>query len=566
MSQMRIQSKLFILLGIMCCLLGSMSLFGWANVEGLRQDILSVDKINSSALLAAQINSNVVAMSRAEYSMAADPMPENVKEAQAVTEANHQQLLHRLNDVEKTATASEKQTIIQIREELEAFDAGMTETYALADSLESQDQVAEIQQRVDKLVKSHQAQASTFESAVKAYTDQVDARGEQFAHEAEARAGRDNLLMIIVSLVGMVLAAGGGWLTVTFGVSKPMERAVDALRTLAKGDLEIEITGADRGDECGDIARGLVVFRDSALETRRLEAEAALQKERLVHERRQAMLDLADHFEQSVGGIVNLVSSAATEMQAAAAQLTATAHETSAQSMQVSTAAEQAGAYVTSVAGSAEELNASIAEIGRQITASSNISRVAADEADKATAVVAELSAVTQSINGVVEMIAGLASQTNLLALNATIESARAGEAGKGFSVVASEVKVLAQQTSQATSDISGKIGHIQVSTNRAIAAIEGIANIIRDMNASNAAIASAVAQQGGATREIAQAVTEASVGTREVTSNVAHVALAAEETGAAAYQVHSASSELAVQAEKLHSEVDRFLSNVRAA
>jgi methyl-accepting chemotaxis protein len=566
MKNMRIQSKLVALLGLICCLMAAVSVFGWSNIEALRGDIIAVDKIDSNAITAAQINSNVLAMSRAEYSMAADPTEDNVLEAQKVTEDNHKQLLARLAQVEPMATETEKAQIEQIRTRLQVFDEGMEQTYALAGSLEGHDNLTEIQQQVDRLVKSHQAEARSFEGAVKAFTDEVDARGTKLAKDAEHRAGNDNRLMIIVASLGMALAVGLGWLMARYGISKPLARSVEALRHLSEGRLETQVPGAERGDECGDIAKGLVVFRDNAVRANRLEAEALEHKKRVESERREAMLTLADEFERSVGGIVTLVSSAATEMQAAASQLTATAHETSAQSLAVSSAAEQAGASVTSVAGSAEELGASISEIGRQVSTSADISQLAVVEAGKAAEVVSELNAVTASISGVVDMISGLASQTNLLALNATIESARAGEAGKGFSVVASEVKILAQQTSQATSEISNKIAQIQTSTHRAIAAIEGISTTIGDMNASNAAISAAVQQQGAATQEIVQAVTQASIGTSEVTSNVAHVAQAAEQTGDAASQVHGASSELANQAEKLHSEMDRFLATVRAA
>ena len=283
-------------------------------------------------------------------------------------------------------------------------------------------------------------------------------------------------------------------------------------------------------------------------------------------EQRRVMADLADTFEKSVGGIVAQVSTAATDMQTAATQLTATANETSMQSQAVAAAAEQTGANVTSVAGAAEELGASISEISRQVENSATISSEAVREAEKAAQVVAELNAVAASIGGVVELISGLAAQTNLLALNATIESARAGEAGKGFAVVASEVKSLAGQTAKATTEISDKIAQIQQTTARAVSAIESITGTITDINTASNHIANTVDQQNGATQEIVHAVAQASAGAGEVSSNIASMAHSAEQTGSAAAQVLGASSQLARQADTLRQEMTRFLGRIRAA
>jgi methyl-accepting chemotaxis protein len=350
-------------------------------------------------------------------------------------------------------------------------------------------------------------------------------------------------------------------------VANPIARLTEALGRLAMGEKLREIVGAERRDEIGDISRAVDRIR-VVTEEEALQKAAGAEAERIKQDqdRREIMLKLANEFERSVGGIVTLVSSAATEMQASAQQLSTTAQQASAQSIAVSAAAEEAGANVTSVASSAEELGASVNEISRQVETSATISSEAVREASGAVQIVEELNEVTASIGGVVDLIAGLASQTNLLALNATIESARAGEAGKGFAVVASEVKALAGQTASATTEISAKIAHIQDATAKAASAIANISGTIQNINQTNTIIASAVEQQTAATREIVQAVNQASIGTQEVTSNITGVAMAAEQTGTSAVEVLNASAELAQQAERLHHEMDKFLATVRAA
>ncbi len=366
-------------------------------------------------------------------------------------------------------------------------------------------------------------------------------------------------------LLGLGLAIAVGIAAAVFirnKIARPINALADAMNRVARGETT-QIEGLHRHDEVGEMARA---FEANAVRIATIMNEAATEKERGEIRRKESLLALADTFERSVGTVVTQVSSAATEMQAAATQLTAAAHETSVQSATVSAAAEEAGSNVTSVASSAEELGASVQEIGRQVEVSASISATAVREADSAVAVVAELDQVAGSISGIVDMIAGLASQTNLLALNATIESARAGEAGKGFAVVAAEVKGLAGQTAKATTEISAKIAQIQDASARAAGVIRAVTDTIQNINHANTTIASAVEQQSAATQEIVQAVGQASVGTQEVTGNISGVALAAEQTGAAATQVLAASSELAEQAANLNCEMDRFLSTVRSA
>jgi PAS domain S-box-containing protein len=283
-------------------------------------------------------------------------------------------------------------------------------------------------------------------------------------------------------------------------------------------------------------------------------------------ERKSTLARIASDFEQKIGGVVHIVSSAATEMESTASSLNAAAEQASRQVTAVSAASEQASANVQSVAGATEELSGSVSEISRQVAQSADVAAQAVKESERTNALVNELADAAQKINAVTSMIHDIASQTNLLALNATIEAARAGDAGKGFAVVASEVKGLANQTAKATEDISAQIAAMQNVTRETVTAIQSIGSTIGQINEIATTIASAVEEQGAATQEIARNVQQAAAGTSEVSRNIAGVTQSVSATGSAAGEVLGASGELAGQAETLNGHVTAFLDEVRAA
>ncbi len=564
LQDLKIGAKLLLLIGAISLVTAVVSAFGITRITHLNKQLSAVSQVDNMSLLGARMNQNLIIMNRSQYRVAADPSPDTVAAASEVAAKNRQQFDERLAQQISTARSDEEKGQLRaIQTAYTGYVDSLETTYDTARQVGGQVALNEVQRKVNDQVKASRTHADALQAAIKTYVDYLDAKAQKTGDEAEA-AGRWAIgIMVLVAVGGMVLGIVTGMVFTRAQLVQPITGLTLAMQAVARGEDDVIVPGAERQDEIGDMSRA---FEENA---RRVAAMAERQRDQeslMLAERKHAMLKLADDFERSVGSIAILVSSVATEMQAAASQLTATAQETSAQSVAVSAAAEEAGANVTSVAGAAEELGASVSEIGRQVDNSAHISATAVSEAQEAASVVRELDEMAASIGGVVEMISALASQTNLLALNATIESARAGEAGKGFAVVASEVKNLAGQTARATTEISAKIVHIQDASTRAVGVIQNITRTIQQMNGASTAIASAVEQQSAATQEIVQAVNQASVGASEVTANITGVAYAAEQTGAAATQVLSSSSELSEQAGRLHYEMDKFLATVRAA
>ena len=433
--------------------------------------------------------------------------------------------------------------------------------------------------------------------AAAAPVNQMSAYASQLAKSLNEKAVAEakSAMWTASFLILTVLATGvlAGWV-VLYRVLRPVNALSETMMVLAEGNLEVDIPHANHQNEIGNMARSVQVFKDNAIERRAMEERQREQEEadrkraeeeeerkrdeaeevrkreeeqaeQSRAERRTAMLDLADSFESKVMAVVEGVSGSAKEMEGAAGGMASTADDTSQKSNVVANAAQQASSNAQMVASAAEELSASVREITGQTTQSSAAARDAVSRTQNASQEIAELVQAAQKIGDVVNLINDIAEQTNLLALNATIEAARAGDAGKGFAVVASEVKSLANQTANATQEISEQVGGMQQATNTAVKAMDEIKGIISDIEATSVSIASAVEEQDASTQEIARNVSEVSSGTEEVTSNIHAVNEGATSTGSAATEVLSAAQILTQQSDELREQVEDFLKTIRS-
>ena len=370
------------------------------------------------------------------------------------------------------------------------------------------------------------------------------------------------LAMGVATLVGSVLFV---WLYVGGSILRRIASLQRSMQLLSDGDMESDIYRSSQNDEIAAMADTLQVFRENMIRARALSTDQ--DQDRVAKAERTARIEqrIAE-FEATVRAALDNLQNSANSMQTTAQSMSTTADRSSSLVNAVAAAAEETSVNVQTVSSGTEELSSSIAEIGRQVVTSAEIARKAVDEAGATDATMQGLADNASRISVVVDLIQVIASQTNLLALNATIEAARAGEAGRGFAVVASEVKSLASQTEKATDEIRGQIASMQDVTTSAVSAIRKIGQTIGEINDVTTAIAAAVEEQGAATREIARNIQHAAGGTSEVSSNIVGVSTASAEAGEAASAVLSASDALRKEAEGLRSEIDVFLTNIRAA
>ena len=386
----------------------------------------------------------------------------------------------------------------------------------------------------------------------------------QAAAEEMSAAARKQVLYQSVLVAMAVLIGFLGLFTVRRNVIEPIVTLTLAMRELAAGNTSVEIPTATRRDELAAMAEAVEVFKQAAIENARLlRHEQDQLAAKTSSEKQAAATELARAFDAKIGNLVQLLKSAAIEMEKTARSMSETAEETDQVSTLAAAFAEQTSTNVRQVAAATDKFAASTREIGSRASTSATLVAKAVEDTRRTDDAVKVLSERSQRIEQVVKLISDVAAQTNLLALNATIEAARAGQAGRGFGVVAAEVKALAAQTAKATEEISSQVAQSQAATRDVVIAIRGVGDTIDSLHMIVSAIAAAVEEQHAAAQLIAGSLAAAATGTLEVTNNISQVHQAAADSGSASGQMLAAATALSHNSSELGREVDLFLASL---
>ena len=338
------------------------------------------------------------------------------------------------------------------------------------------------------------------------YIDDIDkAMAKQREGVTATLVQQKRLIIAIVS--AMLLVVGGLLFYMVTRIAKPI-RATDAFfQDIAEGqgDLTARLK-VTSNDEIGDMAKSFNTFADKLQGMVGYVAEESVQ-----------INNSAGSLTKISGDLKFVAEDTLSKSNTAAA-----VEEMSANMAVVATSMDGAAAGVNAVASAVEEMTSTINEIAETSEKARTITDNAVQQSSDASLRVDALGTAAREITKVLETITEISKQVNLLALNATIEAARAGDVGKGFSVVANEIKDLANQTAQASDQIKERIDSIQSTTTATVTVIENISRVVGENAEIVNTIAIAVEEQSVTAKEISQNVAQISLNIQEVNNNIA--------------------------------------------
>ncbi len=393
--------------------------------------------------------------------------------------------------------------------------------------------------------------------------------------EANAAAGRalkadSDRMIVILALTGLAAALASGaislWLTGA-KIAAPISRMTALMRSLAEGDLAVEIEGMDRRDEIGQMAAAVQIFKSNAIDKLRADREAAdlraaadAERDRIAAERARAAEEQSAALQALAKGLESVAHGDLTvrldaglsegfrrigdDFNRAIGRLRDTvglivdsANAIDSGTREMSSASDQLSSRTEHQAASLEETVAALGEITSSVKVAADGARQASKsvakadtDAKKGALVVGQavdamgaISKSSQQIEQIIGVIDEIAFQTNLLALNAGVEAARAGDAGKGFAVVASEVRALAQRSTVAAKEIKVLIATSAEQVNSGVklvvesgAMLDRIIGQVTEINRVVAQIAASSQGQASGLTEINTALRDLDQGTQQ--------------------------------------------------
>jgi methyl-accepting chemotaxis protein len=304
LARFRILTKIIAVVALLSAVAIGITFLGITSLNQISEQTDLVAKTGNEALLLRGINSNVLAVNRAEFLIASDPSAETKTAAKAQIDTELKTLNARIAQLKTLLTSADsKQRLADIEKETSGYIRELNVVYQAADAVKDFKMTQELEQLHIAAVASDK-EAEGVRTSIRSFIDMYEKRVESVVQVANEEHTRISTMMITIAAIGIVLGLALGFMIGQFGIAKPMHALVGLLQRMAKGET-IEITGTERKDEVGETARAVNEIKVMLAEKARQEAEAkAEQDRRAAVEREAAMEKMANEFEAAVGGIV----------------------------------------------------------------------------------------------------------------------------------------------------------------------------------------------------------------------------------------------------------------------
>jgi methyl-accepting chemotaxis protein len=330
--------------------------------------------------------------------------------------------------------------------------------------------------------------AALHAAAAPALRGLLDARVARYERRMWEIFGWSALAVVLVLVIGIVIVRD---------ITVPLRQVVGVADQVAVGNLNVDAISSDRGDEIGKLARAfgrmITSLREQVLLVQDIaggDLSGSIKPASAHDDMGNALQEMVEH----LSSLVSEVHKSGIQVNTSATQISATAREQHSTASEIAATTTQIGATSKEISATSKELVrtmnevASAAEQSATLAGSGQVGLTQMEETmhrvmeatGSINAKLAVLNEKAGNITQVVTTITRVADQTNLLSLNAAIEAEKAGEYGRGFSVVATEIRRLADQTAVATYDIEQMVKEIQSAVSAGVMGMDKFSEEVR--------------------------------------------------------------------------------------
>lgn len=507
--------------------------------------------VNSSANI---INSNFEKMQKSVYRAISNTNPEIVNEAIASAKDADSAIKEQLPVIEGHFMG-DTQIVVRLKAALARLEPMREQVLALAGQNKKAEAAEYMENNNIFAIKEAQTELNHL-------IENGNAKGESLVDGLRSRYMNSIITMAILGIAGVVISAVFG-VYIVRGITGPVKELEQAARSLAQGSLSDVRIGYISEDELGMLAQDMrsmvAMWQDVIQDEAYLLTEISNGNFNVHSSKRECYVGELNQLLMSIQKINSGLSDTLSQINQSAA-------EVASGSEQVSMGAQTLAQGTTQQAASAEELSSTIMEISNQVdrntknaqqaSADSRMVRLKAEESSECMGdmleAMAEINKEANEISKIIRTIEDIAFQTNILALNAAVEAARAGEQGKGFSVVAGEVRSLANKSSAASKSTAALIEN-------SLRTVENGKDIANKTAVSLSEVVNGVGRVTESLNNIAEDSAGQSEAIRQITESIEVISDVVQTNSATAEESAAASEELSSQAQILRYLVERF-------